>query len=218
MTDTMTDTMTRQVFIGRDVLASINSIAQFGDTAKNPTSPPLAGVFIARHGDDQLRVYATNRYVLARATYLKNVVSFDNWGHDETLWVDIATLKQAVAIAKNYSLPVISLGYDTENRVFVDVDGNKLFNVAGQPSYPPVDRLFKDDAPNGVNSVSLNPKWLAMLAKVVTPTTRQDKDRPWLFEMYHDEESTKPQPVVASINDGVDFEIRVLIQPNLIVR
>lgn len=220
MTDTMTDTKTRQVFIGSEILASINSLAQFGDTAKNPTTPSLAGVYITRHGDSGLRVYATNRYVLARGTYDTNVLSFDDWSDDETLWVDHGTLKQAVAIAKNYSLPVISMGYDSENRVFINVAGNKLFNVAGQPSYPPVDRMFNDDAPNGVERVSLNAKWLAMLSKVITPTTRQDKDMPWEFNMFHDVERDKPMPVVARLypKSDTDWEIRVLIQPNLVVR
>jgi hypothetical protein len=218
--ETMTETKLRQVFIGCEVLASINSLTQFADTTKNPTSPILAGVFITRHEDNGLRVYATNRYVLARGTYIHNVVSFQNWDHDETLWIDHGTLKQAATIAKGFKLPMIALGYDTENRVFINVDGNKLFNVAGQPSYPPVDRMFNDDAPNGVERVSLNPKWLAMLSKVLTPTTRQDKDMPWELSLFHDTESNKPKPVVARLypNSDTEWEIRVLIQPNLVVR
>ncbi len=215
--DTMPDTKSCHVVINVETLVSINSIMNFGDTSANPTAQALAGVSLVRDGESMLRVYATNRYVLARATYF-NSVNFDSWDIGDTLWLDHKTLKQAVAIAKNHKHAVITIGYDTDRRVFIDVDGNKLFNVAGQPSYPAVHKLFNDDeTPNGADVIRINPRWLALLSKVITPTTRQNKDLPWMLSFFHDTESKKPKPMLATLED-TDYDIRVLIQPNLIVR
>lgn len=217
MTDTMTDTKTLQVFIGSEILASINSLAQFADTRNGGNTSPITGLLLVRD-NDTLVVYATNRFVATRATYSHNV-RFEDWDDAATVWIDQPTLKQAVAIAKNYSLPIVSIGYDSENRAFVNVQDNKLFNVAGQPNYPAVQNLFNDNTPNGVDRVSLNPKWLTMLAKVLTPTMKQDKNMPWEFSLFHSEENNKPMPVVARLYDmDRNWEIRVLIQPNLVVR
>lgn len=215
--DTMPDTKSCHVVINGETLASINSIMNFGDTSANPTAFALAGVLLVRDGESVLRVYATNRYVLARATYF-NSVNFDSWDVGEKLWLDHKTLKQAVAIAKNHKQAVITIGYDTDRRVFIDVDGNKLFNVAGQPSYPNVAALFNDDTtPNGADVIRINPRWLALLSKVITPTARQNKDLPWMLSFFHDSESKKPKPMLATLED-TDWNISVLIQPNLIVR
>jgi len=215
--DTMPDTKSCHVVINVETLVSINSIMNFGDTSANPTASALAGVSLVRDGESVLRVYATNRYVLARATYF-NSVNFDSWDVGEKLWLDHKTLKQAVAIAKNHKQAVITIGYDTDRRVFVDVDGNKLFNVLGQPSYPNVAALFDDDTtPNGADVIRINPRWLALLSKVITPTTRQNKDLPWMLSFFHDTESKKPKPMLATLED-TDWNISVLIQPNLIVR
>ena len=215
--DTMPDTKSCHVVINVETLVSINSIMNFGDTSANPTAQALAGVSLVRDGESVLRVYATNRYVLARATYF-NSVNFDSWDVGEKLWLDHKTLKQAVAIAKNHKQAVITIGYDTDRRVFVDVDGNKLFNVLGQPSYPNVAALFDDDTtPNGADVIRINPRWLALLSKVITPTTRQNKDLPWMLSFFHDTESKKPKPMLATLED-TDWNISVLIQPNLIVR
>lgn len=224
MTDTMTmdhdmmpDTKSCHVVINGETLASIHSIMNFGDTSANPTAQALAGVLLVRDGESVLRVYATNRYVLARATYF-NSVHFDAWDVGDKLWLDHKTLKQAVAIAKNHKHAVITIGYDTDRRVFIDVDGNKLFNVAGQPNYPNVAALFNNDAtPNGADVIRINPRWLALLSKVITPTTRQNKDLPWMLSFFHDTESKKPKPMLATVED-TDWSISVLIQPNLIVR
>ena len=215
--DTMPDTKSCHVVINVETLVSINSIMNFGDTSANPTATALAGVSLVRDGESVLRVYATNRYVLARATYF-NSVNFDSWDVGEKLWLDHKTLKQAVAIAKNHKQAVITIGYDIDRRVFVDVDGNKLFNVLGQPSYPNVAAMFDDDtAPNGADVIRINPRWLALLSKVITPTTRQNKDLPWMLSFFHDTESKKPMPMLATMED-TNWSISVLIQPNLMVR
>lgn len=215
-TDTMPDTMSKQVFISSEVLASIYSLTNFADKPQNNT-PILCGVQLVRTSGGRLVVYATNRYVLARGTYDKNV-EFGEWGIGQTLWIDSATLKQAMAIAKNYKTPMIVIGYDNENRAFIDVMRNKLFNVLGQPSYPNVAAMFDDDAtPNGADVIRINPKWLALLSKVITPTTRQNKDMPWMLSFFHDTESKKPKPMLATLEE-TNWNISVLIQPNLLVR
>ena len=216
--DTMTGTM--MVHVSTTVLASINSLAQFADNGRNGT-PVLAGLQFSRHGEDQIRVHATNRYVLVQATYL-TITFCKNWGHDATLWVDQSTIKQALATAKNYGAGIVGLGYDHDTRqAFVDVAGTRLNYVGGQPSYPSVHKLFDDlTTPNGVDMLRVNPKFLAMLAKVITPESKQDKDRPWELSFWHEEDSAKPMPMMATtVNHKNDtWEIRVLIQPNRTVR
>jgi hypothetical protein len=214
--DTEPDTMSKQVSVSSEILASIYSLTNFADQPKNGV-PILCGVQLVRSSGGRLQVYATNRYVLARGTYDSNV-NYGGWGIGQTLWIDIATLKQAVAIAKNYNTPTITIGYDIDNTAYIDVAGNKLFNVAGQPSYPNVAAMFDDDAtPNGSDVIRINPRWLALLSKVVTPTARQSKDLPWQLSFFHDTDSKKPKPVLAVIEDTT-WNISVLIQPNLIVR
>lgn len=212
----MPDTVSKQVFISSEILASINSLTNFADKPQNNT-PILCGVQLVRTSGGRLVAYATNRYVLARGTYDENV-EYGGWGIGQTLWIDSATLKQAMAIAKNYKTPIIAIGYDNENRAFIDVVGNKLFNVLGQPSYPNVAAMFDDDAtPNGADVIRINPKWLALLSKVITPTTRQNKDMPWMLSFFHDTESKKPKPMLATLEE-TNWNISVLIQPNLLVR
>ena len=214
--DTMPDTMSRQVSVNSEILASIYSLTNFADQPRNGT-PILCGVQLVRTSGGRLVVYATNRYVLARGTYDAGV-EYGGWGIGQTLWMDVATLKQAVAIAKNYKTPTITIGYDSDGHAFIDVVGNKLFNVAGQPSYPNVAAMFDDDTtPNGADVIRINPRWLALLSKVITPTTRQNKDLPWMLSFFHDSESKKPKPMLATLED-TNWNISVLIQPNLIVR
>ena len=215
-TDTMTGTMT--VHVSTTVLASINSLAQFADNGRNGT-PVLTGLQFSRHGEDQIRVHATNRYVLVQATY--PTLMFDDWGTDATLWVDQSAIKQALAIAKSNGTGTIGLGYDHDTRqAFVDVAGTRLNYVGGQPSYPHVHKLFEDLAtPNGAATLRVNPKWLAMLAKVVTPESKQNKDQPWELSFWHKDDSDKPQPMMATLDDKNDtWAIRVLIQPNVATR
>ena len=214
--DTITGTMVAHV--STTVLASINSLAQFADSGRNG-NPVLTGLQFSRHGEDQIRVHATNRYVLVQATY--PTLMFDDWGDDATLWVDQSAIKQAIAIAKTNNVTTIGLGYDHDTRqAFVDVAGTRLNYVGGQPSYPSVHKLFDDlTTPNGANTLRVNPKFLAMLAKVVTPESRQNKDQPWELAFWHEEDSAKPKPMMATLDDKNDtWAIRVLIQPNATVR
>jgi hypothetical protein len=216
MTETVPDTMSKQVFVSTEILASIYSLTNFADIPRNGT-PILCGVQLIRTSGGRLVAYATNRYVLARGTY-DSGVGYNGWGIGQTLWIDVATLKQAVAIAKNYKTPIITIGYNNDNEAFIDVEGNKLFNVLGQPSYPNVEAMFDDDAmPNGADVIRINPKWLALLSKVITPTTRQNKDLPWVLSFFHDTESKKPKPMRATLEE-TNWNISVLIQPNLLVR
>jgi hypothetical protein len=214
--DTITGTMVAHV--STTVLASINSLAQFADNGRNG-NPVLTGLQFSRHGEDHIRVHATNRYVLAQATYAVTV--FDNWGNDATLWVDQSAIKQALAIAKTNNVGTIGLGYDHDTRqAFVDVADTRLNYVGGQPSYPSVHKLFDDlTTPNGANTLRVNPKFLAMLAKVVTPESKQNKDQPWELAFWHEDDSAKPKPMMATLDDKNDtWAIRVLIQPNATVR
>jgi hypothetical protein len=66
--DTMPDTKSCHVFvIIRGTLVSINSLMNFGDTSANPNGTSVGRcIACTSDGESVLRVYATNRYVLAR--------------------------------------------------------------------------------------------------------------------------------------------------------
>ena len=203
------------VFIAKEVLASMNSLSIFADHPRN-NAPIITGLNITRGGDDTLTVSATNRYVLVVANY--STTAFENWGEEDQLWVDVATLKQAASIAKTMYMPVISIGYDTETLSgVINVSGNKLSYSPVSGEYPPVTELIPTNDPNGTPTLRIKAQWLAMLSKVVTPTVKQDKEMPWDLSFFSETDSRKPMPMLAALSGNV-WDINVLIQPNMMVR
>lgn len=217
MTNTMTDTITTSATISPQVFASINSLAVFADPVNKSLTPVITGLRATRTGDTQLTIVVTNRYVAAQATY--DNVSFSNWDNDTQFWIDPTVLKQAATVSKGNTLDMVSLGYDNDTEdSFVSVGSTRFTYRQMTTNYPPVDRIINDiGEPNGAQTLSLKIQWIALLGKIVTPETKHDKDRPWLFSFFHDGDSGKPKPVLANVS-GEDYDIRVLIQPNLIVR
>jgi hypothetical protein len=201
------------------VLASINSLAVYaGD--KTEAAPILQNIHVTRTGDTQLTAVATNRYVAVKAVY--DNVEFTTWGHDGSMLIPIDILKQAAAVSKaNRGLAMVTLathertGY-SHNNAYVAVGDTQFPYDQRTGSYPPVAKLFPETEPNGAPTLRINPKWLTALSKIVVPEVRPSKDAPWQLSFWS-EDSAKFKPMQAAMT-GSDYDIRVLIQPNVIVR
>lgn len=214
---------TRQITSGSvtmqpPVLASINSLTVYAAT-KTESAPILQNVHVTR-SEDHLIVTATNRYVAVQAVY--DNVEFTDWSEDHSMLIPADILKQAAAVSKaNRGLAMVTFaahereGY-SHNNAYVSVGDTQFTYDQATGSYPPVGKLFPDSEPNGAATLGINPKWLAALSKIVVPEVRPAKDTPWRLEFWS-EEGAKPKPMQASMI-GNGYDIRVLIQPNLIVR
>jgi DNA polymerase III sliding clamp (beta) subunit (PCNA family) len=219
-TMTMTDTITSgSVTMQPPVLASINSLAVYA-AGKTEAAPILQNIHVTRTGDTQLTAVTTNRYVAVKAVY--DNVEFTDWDDDTSMLIPVDILKQAAAVSKaNRGLAMvmfrsITFAADPSNNAYVSVGETQFPYHQATGSYPPVAKLFPDTEPNGAATLGINPKWLAALSKIVVPEVRPAKDTPWQLAFWS-EESAKPKPMQASMI-GSDYDIRVLIQPNLIVR
>ncbi len=219
-TMTMTDTITSSsVTMQPPVLTSINSLAVYA-AGKTEAAPILQNIHVTRSGDSHLIATATNRYVAVQAVY--DNVEFTDWDDDTSMLIPIDILKQAAAVSKaNRGLAMVTLathertGY-SHNNAYVAVGDTQFPYDQATGSYPPVAKLFPDTEPNGAATLGINPKWLAALSKIVVPEVRPAKDVPWQLEFWS-EDGAKPKPMQASMI-GSGYDIRVLIQPNLIVR
>lgn len=220
MTMTMeTDTITSgSVTMQPPVLTSINSLTVFAGT-KTEAAPILQNVHVTR-SEDHLIVTTTNRYVAVQAVY--DNVEFTDWSEDHSMLIPADILKQAAAVSKAKSgLAMVTFaahereGY-SHNNAYVAVGDTQFTYDQATGSYPPVGKLFPTSEPNGAATLGMNPKWFVALSKIVVPEVRPAKDVPWELEFWS-EDNAKPKPMQASmIGDG--YDIRVLIQPNLIVR
>lgn len=213
--DTIT---TSSVTMQPPVLASINSLTVYAGT-KTEAAPILQNMHVTR-SEDHLIVTATNRYVAVQAVY--DNVEFTDWSDDHSMLVPADILKQAAAVSKaNRGLAMVTFAAHerteySHNNAYVSVGDTQFPYDQATGSYPPVGKLFPDTEPNGAATLGINPKWLAALSKIVVPEVRPAKDTPWRLEFWS-EDGAKPKPMQASmIGDG--YDIRVLIQPNLIVR
>lgn len=224
MTDTMAPSRTSSRLTMRaQELLSINSLTVFAENPRE-VSPIIQGLHFSRTGVDgaDLTVVATNRYVCALLELQGAAADLNSsgWLEGETLWVDQPALKQAAAMVKASKAVWATIGYDGERETaFVEVGETVFYSERSFGSYPPVIKLFPTEAPNGVETVALNVKWFVLIAKVVFPEMdRMLKERPWRFEFSHsDDNRNKPLPVLATITEG-QWTIKVLIQPNLMLR
>jgi len=228
-TDTTTDRSVRvdsHLRITMQQLLSINSLSHFADKP-NGMTPVIEGLLFSR-GDnsatsDTLTVVATNRYVCAKAEFRDMEFEDSNgfWHYDDTLWIDQSTLKQAVTMAKAIKTNHAIIGYSVERAAaFITVGDNTLYSSSVVNGYPPIAKLYPESEPNGASSILLNPKWLALISKIIAPAGNAFKDSPWEFQFATDVSSgmrDKPKPVVARIN-GDEWEIKILIQPNMAPR
>jgi len=228
-TDTTTDRSVRvdsHLRITMQQLLSINSLSHFADKP-NGMTPVIEGLLFSR-GDnsatsDTLTVVATNRYVCAKAEFRDMEFEDSNgfWHYDDTLWIDQSTLKQAVTMAKAIKTNHAIIGYSVERAAaFITVGDNTLYSSSVVNGYPPIAKLYPESEPNGASSILLNPKWLALISKIIAPAGNAFKDSPWEFQFATDVSSgmrDKPKPVVALIR-GSNWEIKLLIQPNMAPR
>jgi len=103
---------------------------------------------------------------------------------------------------------------------FITVGDNIIYSTTITNAYPPIAKLYPESAPNGASSMWLNPKWLGLIGKIIVPESgSHHKDKPWEFQFATDITKgfrDKPKPVVARIS-GSKWEIKLLIQPNLLV-
>jgi len=232
MIDTDTTTIDRGVRVDSYLritaqqLLSIQSLTHFADKP-NGMTPVIEGLLFSR-GDnsatsDTLTVVATNRYVCAKGEYEEMGFEDNNgfWHHEDTLWIDQSTLKQAVTMAKAIKTNHAVIGYSVERAAaFVTVGDNTLYSTTITNAYPPIARLYPESEPNGASSMWLNPKWLGLISKIVAPAGNALKDTPWEFQFSTDITEgfrDKPKPVVALIS-GSKWEIKLLIQPNMAPR
>jgi DNA polymerase III sliding clamp (beta) subunit (PCNA family) len=219
-TMTMTDTITSSmVTMQPPVIASINSLAVYA-AGKTEAAPILQNIHVTRGGDSHLIATATNRYVAVQAVY--DNVEFTDWDNDTSMLIPTDILKQAAAVSKaNRGLAMVTLvthertGY-SHNNAYVAVGDTQFPYDQATGSYPAVAKLFPDTEPNGAATLGINPKWLVALSKIVVPEVRPAKDVPWQLEFWS-EDGAKPKPMQATMI-GNGYDIRVLIQPNLIVR
>lgn len=206
---------TRSVTIDAATIASINSLLVFAEP-KSGISPVIQGMNVFSSGENQLTVVVTNRYVAVKATY--DNVTFDTWELNGAVWLDPITLKQAATLSKATSSAPVTIGEDIARGVtYIAIGETTLKHVSSRSNYPAVEKLFPDTEPNGAPTLAINPKWLALLSKVVVPEFRPDKDRPWKLSFWSDD-SAKPSPMLAAAGVEGKYQISVMIQPNLIQR
>lgn len=213
------DTITSSsVIMQPPVLASINSLTVYAATKTEP-APILQNIHVTR-SEDHLIVTATNRYVAVQAVY--DNVEFTDWSEDHSMLIPADILKQAAAVSKaNRGLAMVTFaaheptGYSLNN-AYVSVGDTQFPYDQATGSYPAIAKLFPASEPNGAARLGINPKWLVALSKIVVPEVRPAKDTPWQLEFWS-EDDAKPKPMQATMI-GNGYDIRVLIQPNLIVR
>jgi hypothetical protein len=148
-----------------------------------------------------------------------------HWDNDAELWIDKTTIKQAADMAKATEkikgYVEVKIGYEWERQTgYISVNDTVIYSSTTPYGFPPVGKLFPTEEPNGVKTVDLNPKWLAMLTKVVGPLPKGGsfRDVPWTFSFFNkDHDSGKSQPMLAHIDSDL-WKIKVLIQPNLKIR
>ena len=171
-------------------------------------------------GKPDLIVTATNRYVAVQAVY--DNVEFTDWSEDHSMLIPADILKQAAAVSKaNRGLAMVTFAAHeregfSHNNAYVSVGDTKFTYDQATGSYPPVGKLFPTSEPNGAATLAINPKWFVALSKIVVPEVRPAKDVPWQLEFWS-EDGAKPKPMQATMI-GNGYDIRVLIQPNVIVR
>jgi DNA polymerase III sliding clamp (beta) subunit (PCNA family) len=205
---------TRQITIDRHVLTTINSMAAFCEP-KNGVTDIIKGLRATRIENDRLMVVATNRYVAAKAIF--DNVEFSNW-EDAQMWIDAETLKSATVFAKTQHDAQMTIGYDTDTEdSFISVGDTRFTYRQNTGNYPAIEKLFGETSDVGVPMIRVNPKWFAMLTKVIEPAARPDKDMPWSLSFAVSDNPNKPGPIHANIS-GVGYDISVLIQPNHAIR
>ena len=200
-----------KVTMSKEILISAHSVSV--GTSKDDVTPIIQALCFTREGDN-LRVLATDRYVIMSGTY--EGVEFDDWEEGANVLVDHKRLKSAVDYAKRINW--LGAPVTLEDGV-VSVE-NMTTTVAadtGTATFPPVGKLFPTDTPNGATGLMLNVEFLARLGKIIPPVAKPGREKLWEFSFSHNTDNTKPLPVLA-VSAGDDYTMQALIQPNLYKR
>jgi hypothetical protein len=210
-------------------LQSLMSLHIFSGTDK--VTPILSHLQITR-SDDQLTVLTTDRYCLARGVYPVDTIHDPDETDgtpdetDGTVYLSLDTIKSFFPIVKKERPNTMVTVTDWQITVHGMTD---TIIPVGQvtSTFPPVDRLIPDDVdakpeePAGL--VSLNPQFVAKLAKVLLPIAeKHDSSRPWRFTIGTEQNAMgnpKPAPVLCvPMHRDEQPDIVVMIQPNLLTR
>lgn len=198
----------------------LRAIASFAHLASSDdVTPVITGVHITGEAN-RLLIESTDRYVAGRLTFTPtSEPTFDDFE------VNIPAKELSAAYRKFAKSPMVLLKIATSaeyaNTVryeFTDYDSVVAgIGIAG--NYPPLARLFPSDTANydGVPSASLNPSFIAKLAKIYHPADGQREKLaalPWKFH-FKGTDSGRPNAVYVT-RTVADYPVEVLIQPNLL--
>jgi len=200
-----------KVTMSKEILISAHSVSV--GTSKDDVTPIIQALCFTREGDN-LRVLATDRYVIMSGTY--EGVEFDDWEDGVNVLVDHKRLKSVVDYVKGIkwlSVPVtLEDGVMSVESMTTTVAAN-----TGTSVFPSVAKLFPTDTPNGATELRLNVEFLSKLGKIIPPVVRPGREKLWEFSFSHNTDNTKPLPVLA-VSAGDDYTMQALIQPNLMKR
>jgi len=200
-----------KVTMSKEILISAHSVSV--GTSKDDVTPIIQALCFTREGDN-LRVLATDRYVIMSGTY--EGVEFDDWEDGVNVLVDHKRLKSVVDYVKGIkwlSVPVtLEDGVMSVESMTTTVAAN-----TGTSTFPPVAKLFPTNTPNGATELRLNVEFLTRLGKIIPPVVRPGREKLWEFSFSHNTDNTKPLPVLA-VSAGDDYTMQALIQPNLMKR
>lgn len=214
--------MTTTISISREQFASLASVGYAASS--DDVTPVIQVVSLSTSHDGRIVALATDRYVIAEATYTPYDVEGDEL--DNLLIHAPFLLKAAKAFPakRGNSTPLkITVNDEDEDGLGREIEitdyDTKMTSREVKGNYPPVARLLPDELPkevNGFTGWALNPAKIAQLAKVIPPTAtlREIKDEAMTFHPVGIEEGRlHPILVKRPKHDG----LRMLLQPTRIV-
>ena len=202
-----------KVTMSKEILISAHSVSV--GTSKDDVTPIIQALCFTREGDN-LRVLATDRYVIMSGTY--EGVEFDDWEDGVNVLVDHKRMKSVVDYVKG--IKWLSVPVTLEDGVMSVESMTTTVAAAantGTSVFPPVAKIFPTDTPNGATELMLNVEFLTRLGKIIPPVVRPGREKLWEFSFSHNTDNAKPLPVLA-VSSGDDYTMQALIQPNLYKR
>lgn len=218
--------VTTEITMTREQFHAIASLAPFA--SRDDATPVIQSVSIQQHVKT-VTAYATDRYRVAEM-----VIENENYVvvNDSPLIVSAKAMTQFAKMTPKGSTGEITIRYIEEEfakRIEFSTPHGHLFsdtlNQTHSGNYPPVARLFpeRDAEKLPFNPLTLNTNFVASAAKLFTPgecnTTPAKRSANFEFSGTVSENANpkKPQPVLLTREDAT-AKIRVLIQPNLMLR
>lgn len=207
--------MTTTILIARDHFASLASVGYAAST--DDVTPTIETVQISTVSDE-LTAIATDRYVVAEATF--EPLSIE--GDDTEILIHAPFLLKAAKTfpAKRGQSTLIRIAISDEDELGREIEitdyDQKMSSREVKGNYPPVARLFPTEIPSDVSFAgwNLSPAKIAQLAKIIPPTTtlRDMKDEPLSFAPTGDDVATGRKHAI-QVTRGKYAGLRMLIQP-----